>query len=88
MSFEWLSSIPKFLNRQKEKLLWSDLVKQKYFKILIATMSFGMGIDCSDLHCVIHWGLPSTIEDYVQETERVWQDKELKENEATTLPRK
>ena len=37
-------------------------------RLVIATMSFGMGIDCSDLRRVIHWGLPSTIEDYVQET--------------------
>ena len=88
LSEEWLSSIPKCLNRQKEKLLWSDLVNQKYFKIVIATMSFGIGTNCSDLHCVIHWGLLRTIEDYVQETGRVGLDEKLKENKATTLPRK
>lgn len=29
-----------------------------------------MGIDCPDIGQVIHWGLPSNIEDYAQETGR------------------
>ena len=35
---------------------------KQFCKLVIATTSFGMGIDCSDLHHVIHYGLPSTIE--------------------------
>ena len=46
-------------------------------RLVIATMSFGMGIDCSDLRRVIHWGLPSTIEDYVQETGRAGRDEKM-----------
>ena len=40
-------------------------------------MLFSMGIDCSDLRCVKNWGLPSTIEDYVEETGRAGRDEKL-----------
>ena len=39
-------------------------------RLIIATTAFGMGIDCPDIVRVIHWGLPSNIEDYAQETGR------------------
>jgi len=38
--------------------------------LLIATTAFGMGIDCWDFCTIIHWGVPSDIEQYVQETGR------------------
>ncbi len=35
---------------------------------LICTSGFGMGVDIPDIRRVVHWGLPSTIEVYVQES--------------------
>ena len=37
-------------------------------KLIICTSAFGMGVDIPDIRRVVHWGLPSTIEEYVQES--------------------
>ena len=39
-------------------------------KLVVATVAFGMGIDCSSVENIIHYGSPESAKFYIQETGR------------------
>uniref|UniRef100_A0A1X7TDL1 DNA 3'-5' helicase n=1 Tax=Amphimedon queenslandica TaxID=400682 RepID=A0A1X7TDL1_AMPQE len=58
----------------KEKILANFCDEKGKLRIIIATTAFGMGIDCPNIRIIYHWGAPSTIEEYAQETGRAGRD--------------
>lgn len=52
----------------------TSFLSQSRLRILVATVAFGMGVDCPNVRRIIHWGPPSNVESYIQETGRAGRD--------------
>ena len=58
----------------KHNILESFQSDNGTIRLLIATIAFGMGLDCRGVHKVIHFGPSKNVESYVQETGRAGRD--------------
>jgi len=54
----------------KEAILQALPDSNSTLRIIVATIAFGMGLDCPTIRKVIHWGPSSDIESYLQEIGR------------------
>lgn len=45
--------------------------------VVVATVAFGMGVDCPDIRQIIHIGPPDDITSYIQETGKAGRDGQI-----------
>ena len=58
----------------KQQILHSFQTEHGKIRVLIATIAFGMGVDCKGVHRIVHYGPSKNLEAYVQETGRAGRD--------------
>ncbi|KAG5236488.1 ATP-dependent DNA helicase family protein [Salix suchowensis] len=66
------SSIP-----SKDRSRIQELFCSNKIRVVVATVAFGMGLDKRDVGAVIHYSMPESLEEYVQEIGRAGRDGRL-----------
>lgn len=59
---------------QHKELMISLFTRPSQLRVVIATVAFGLGIDCPDVRQIIHVGMTEDVESYIQETGRAGRD--------------
>ena len=63
-------------DKNKDTILDAFQKEESPIRVLVATIAFGMGVDCKGVHRTIHFGPSKNIEAYIQETGRAGRDGE------------
>lgn len=61
-------------SEMKNVILKQFLMKDSTLRVIVATIAFGMGLDCPNVRHISHWGPPEDIETYMQEPGRAGRD--------------
>ena len=60
--------------KKRTEIIESFCKQDSALRIVIASTSFGLGVDCPDIRKIIHWGPPESLDIYMQETGRAGRD--------------
>lgn len=63
---------------QKDKIANQEAFIRNEVRIIVATSAFGMGVDKKDVKLVVHYDIPDSLENYVQEAGRAGRDQALR----------
>ena len=72
-SREQVHLLNKRLLKTLQKII-ENFTKDSCLLVVICTDAFGMGVNCTDVRLVIHYGVPSDAETYVQQIGRSGRD--------------
>ena len=61
-------------DKHKQEMITQFTKPGSQLRIIIATIAFGLGVDCPDIQQIIHVGTPEDVESYIQETGRAGRD--------------
>ncbi|KAL3835665.1 hypothetical protein ACJIZ3_010401 [Penstemon smallii] len=61
----------------KDRIRIQEMFCSNKIRVVVATVAFGMGLDKKDVGAVIHYSLPGSLEEYVQEIGRAGRDGRL-----------
>ena len=61
-------------DQPQKELIIELFTHQTHLRVVIATVAFGLGIDCPDVRQVFHVRMPEDIESYIQESGRAGRD--------------
>ncbi|XP_048135916.1 ATP-dependent DNA helicase Q-like 5 isoform X3 [Rhodamnia argentea] len=61
----------------KDRARIQELFCSNKIRVIVATVAFGMGLDKRDIGAIMHYSLPNSLEEYVQEIGRAGRDGRL-----------